>query len=229
MAVRDEMETFEDESVVFMIGQRANPAPGIHIFISIDIKTYHDEYNNLLKVSRFRNPQMLAGVSLSDLSRSCRNNEPFGEKSMKTILTSIFLFLSINASAQDRADHGKLEMLPGAFVLKDEPNAQPTGCDINSRLILDNGQIMGKFAYLTDFVDGFCEIYVNPNPRLFTIYTTESIGCGSVKHTGRAQLDNGTHTIEIIDHRTRLCEDLIPYLIKATIKNYETTVQVGYH
>ncbi|NRA63350.1 MAG: hypothetical protein HRU19_02635 [Pseudobacteriovorax sp.] len=148
---------------------------------------------------------------------------------MKALLFALMTVFSLSAMAQVPTVPTKLNMLPGAFILKDEPRAPSTGCDIVSRLILDKGTIMGDFAYLTDYVDGFCEIYVNPNPRIFTISETTSIGCGSVKHSGTAQLANGFHTIEIIDHRTRLCEDLIPFLLKVTIKNNREVVQVGFH
>lgn len=110
----------------------------------------------------------------------------------------------------------------GTFELYSKPGYQPTGtCDVGVRLVLDKAEILGRIAYLENFVHGVCELHVSPNPRMYRITSVEDAGCGSVRAKGSRQDSRGVTDIEIVDHRRRVCEDLQPAVIIVTEKGPE--------
>lgn len=111
------------------------------------------------------------------------------------------------------------EFLPsfevGTFALKDEPRKGSAGCDLASRLVLDEGKILGSFALLNDYVDGLCPVYLEPNTRIYSLNYVGS-SCGSKIYEGKFESKGVLSTIKIVDHRSRLCRDLQPARIVVT-------------
>jgi hypothetical protein len=84
------------------------------------------------------------------------------------------------------------------------------GCDVGTHLVLDRGQLFGDFAYLENFVNGVCDLYVPPEARTYRLSTGRD-GCGSLVYTG--SIPGTQRTVEIVDNRTRICDDVIPALL----------------
>lgn len=103
------------------------------------------------------------------------------------------------------------EVTPGKFQMfsTTEPNEF---CETGTELVLDNGELSGSIALMTNFVMGMCEIAVFPNPRFINL-ELKGEKCGSKIYEGKLIEDGRMRTIEITDHRLRLCEDMIPSLI----------------
>lgn len=115
--------------------------------------------------------------------------------------------LTTSASSQARPNTPVI-MIDDAFQAYVNPNHTPTGCDVGSTIIMETGSLRGPIASLTDSVSGYCDLYVAPNPRSYTL-TGEEIGCGSILWTGYSRTNEGSTGIEITDHRTRICDDLV--------------------
>ena len=109
----------------------------------------------------------------------------------------------------------------GTFNLYNEAGFEPgTGCDVGTSLTLDKGEVIGKIAVLTNFVDGECELYVAPNKRSYMNLKEDDYGCGSKVYTGsRLTEDFAKVEVEIVDHRTRYCRDIIDARIIVTESN----------
>ena len=102
----------------------------------------------------------------------------------------------------------------GTFDLYGEPRHQVNAfCDHGTRLVLDKASVQGNIAFLENFLRGACEIFVPPNPRHYKITSVSGDGCGSLIYKGTSTGPRGPMHIEITDHRTRVCEDVIPALI----------------
>jgi len=132
---------------------------------------------------------------------------------MKVLLTLLVLlnFQSI-ATAKDVTD-----FKPGNFPLFGAPAYETgSGCDVGTSLTLDEGTILGKFAKLVNFVDGYCDLYIAPNERMYSGLEFSDYGCGSKLYTGSRMSDKGIVDIEIIDHRMRICDDIVQARIIVT-------------
>ncbi|MGE0528757.1 MAG: hypothetical protein AB7G93_16835 [Bdellovibrionales bacterium] len=107
----------------------------------------------------------------------------------------------------------------GTFDLYATSGHQPSGtCDRGTNLVLDRAEIKGNLAFLTEFVAGVCDLYVEPNARYYEIHTVKDAGCGSQTYEGTRIGDDGRHEVVITDHRTRLCMDIVPGRVIVTEK-----------
>lgn len=94
----------------------------------------------------------------------------------------------------------------------DATSLQPSTCGMGMALTIQNGDLTGPMVLISNYVDGFCEIAIDANPRYYTL-TGSSAGCGSIKWTGVNESMLGGTSITITDHRTRFCEDYRPYIM----------------
>lgn len=109
------------------------------------------------------------------------------------------------------------EFATGSFDLYAEPHFKPQGfCDKGVRLVLDKTELQGKVAFLENFLNGACEIFVPANPRHYKITSVTDDGCGSTIYKGKTSGPRGTYQIEIVDNRGRMCENVIPALVVVT-------------
>ncbi|MCA9583812.1 MAG: hypothetical protein KC657_00465 [Myxococcales bacterium] len=103
----------------------------------------------------------------------------------------------------------RADVSAGDFKLYSQPRHQPNpSCDVHTKLELAKTGY-GSKAVLTEALDGFCEIYVQPNKRTYRL-KEEGTSCGSKIYSGKRRKNGETYSIKIIDHRTRLCRDLVP-------------------
>lgn len=123
---------------------------------------------------------------------------------VKKIFATILMggFLSQAAMAGDSIE-------VGYFRLLNEAQKQPTGCDIGTDLILDQAELMGPVAVLSNFVAGQCPIYIEPNKRMYDLELVAT-PCGSKIWEGTVEGVKGVSTLRVIDHRTRRCRDYRP-------------------
>jgi len=105
---------------------------------------------------------------------------------------------------------------PGHFFLIDVTRlAQSPGCTVGTELVLQGSPQAGVVAHLRERVLGACEIYVEPNVRSYRLQLAET-SCGSLIFRGVARLADGRGaTLELTDHRSRMCMDLVPAQIVA--------------
>ncbi len=99
------------------------------------------------------------------------------------------------------------------FQMYRTPNAavEPF-CNVYTSLTLTApGANADAEAILARRLQGTCEIHVEPNLRAYDL-TLVSNSCGSKYYEGSV----GTAKIKVIDHRTRLCRDLVPAKIIMT-------------
>lgn len=92
------------------------------------------------------------------------------------------------------------------YKLYDEPHHPVTpGCDVFKRLIVDVDGGIGQ-VHVSNHVTGHCQLTVFPNERTYQV-VLKGTPCGSkVYGTEEGALD----TIEITDHHTRVCKDVVP-------------------
>ncbi len=110
----------------------------------------------------------------------------------------------------------------GRFKLYSEAGFEPNpGCDVHTSIILDHSNQLGSFAVVENGLDGFCEIYVHPNTKLFRIVETEK-SCGSKYYEGEFNGKGERLKIEIVDHRGRICRDIVPARVIVTIEDLDT-------
>ncbi|MBC87441.1 MAG: hypothetical protein CL677_09725 [Bdellovibrionaceae bacterium] len=122
--------------------------------------------------------------------------------------------LSLSALAQATSLHPDTynsTILTGQFDMLSQPEFmhRPGGCDVGQKLVLTNTDRVGPLALIKNHVYGLCEVYANPDERYVELQIGQA-GCGSKLYTGSHAGPDGTINIEIIDHRTRLCRDLVP-------------------
>jgi hypothetical protein len=101
-------------------------------------------------------------------------------------------------------------------------------CGSGTEVLLQNGDLTGPIASLSEFVEGICEIYILPNPRTFPL-VGESMGCGSIMWKGTLITDNGWTAIEIADHRLRRCDDIVvsPIVIQEHLADGKVITKYG--
>lgn len=129
---------------------------------------------------------------------------------LKHILSTLaFLTLAACGTAPgDQTSEAKAavqsEILPGTFKMDQEAGKKPSSCDVHVELKIAGG-FTGTTVTLANKVDGNCEIFIKPNERAYVL-TEEQPSCGSRRFTGK--IDG--KTIELVDHRTRICKDIVP-------------------
>ena len=139
---------------------------------------------------------------------------------MKKILIVLSTVFSLNAFAT--------EFSVGNFEMYNQPFHRESGCDIGSNLILDKTILKGDIVLMSNFVKGLCEIYVMKNQIYFDVISVESAGCGSkLIKAHRDSLNEGRVSLEIIDHRTRMCRDMVKAMIIVK-KTKSETGEVSY-
>lgn len=105
----------------------------------------------------------------------------------------------------DEANAAKV--MPGSFKLYSQPHANPNpGCDVHTRLTLAAGAY--STAKIEEGLDGFCEIYVEPNPRTYRLRLAGT-DCGTRIYAGSVTKKGKKYSVKITDNRTRLCENVV--------------------
>jgi hypothetical protein len=103
------------------------------------------------------------------------------------------------------------KVTPGSFKLYMNPRAEPNpSCDVHTKLDLEAAYF--STARLSEGLAGFCEIAVIPNERTYRLRAAGN-DCGSRIFTGSRKKDGKSYAIKITDHRTRLCENVVPAAI----------------
>lgn len=114
----------------------------------------------------------------------------------------------------------------GTFKLYATPRFTPTpGCDVHTSLTL--AKEGGAHASLREVVGGFCEIYVDPQPREYRL-KLDHTSCGSKIYKGKKKISGTVREITITDHRSRLCRDLTPAKIIVAETNSAGDVTTKY-
>lgn len=92
------------------------------------------------------------------------------------------------------------------FKMYTVPHAQPNrNCDVHVSLKLEiNGDVAR--ATVKNALSGFCEIYIIPNERTYTLTGTPD-NCGAMVFKNQAA------NVAIIDNRSNTCEMVLPALI----------------
>jgi hypothetical protein len=101
----------------------------------------------------------------------------------------------------------------GEFELDTQPHGVASACDVHTHLSLKNDG--ASTATLTEVVGGACRLAVQPNLRTYQLRFTKT-ECGSRYYSGSHKDADGTHAITIVDHRGRICEDIVPAQIVLT-------------
>lgn len=131
---------------------------------------------------------------------------------MKFLLVSILLLGQLAVAA------------PKSLKMYSEPNARPNpNCDVHTEMTLweKAPEATVMTVSLRDSLDGACEIYVLPNPRTY-IMTREQDSCGS-----KVYVDTMAGA-RLMDHRTRMCEDIVPALFVLEETDAEGKVRTLY-
>lgn len=119
--------------------------------------------------------------------------------------------------------------VPTKFMTFSSPHYEPQGfCDIGSIVTLDRSELMGSVVFLTDFLDGMCEVYIPNNERYYLLIEKE-LDCGSKKYIGHRNTIAGEYVIEIIDHRYRTCTDFVDSILIVTETDPEGMQSTLYH
>lgn len=115
-------------------------------------------------------------------------------------------------------DLARARVAAGTFRLYEEARHTPSAnCDVYTRLDLANDR--GGRATLQQELGNtsVCRIAVNPEVREYSLRLTGT-SCGSKVYEGSRRVALGPATtglasIKITDHRTRVCEDIVPGMI----------------
>jgi hypothetical protein len=167
---------------------------------------------------------------------------------MKLKALSVFLLaaaaasLSMACSADTTDDAGddddvavaeaiSAKVTPGSFKLYMNPRAEPNpSCDVHTKLDLKAAHF--STATLAEGLAGFCEIAVIPNERTYRLRAAGN-DCGSRIFTGSRKKDGKSYAIKITDHRSRLCENVVPaaIIVEETVPGFPgaiTTTKYSY-
>lgn len=132
---------------------------------------------------------------------------------MKTTLISISTVIVLaacgtaNQSSSIKSISTSEQISEGTFKLYKEAGHKPNvGCDVFRRLVLKNSE-KGPVAVLDSTVSGLCKIMVMPEHREYELAVRDA-GCGSKEYFNK-NVGAGFQGINILDHRTRVCEDRI--------------------
>lgn len=136
---------------------------------------------------------------------------------MKKTITLILALAATACGTENTSSTKDIEVAPvetineAAFKMYDQARFTPESfCDLHTVLKLFNTET-GIAASLQNSLDGICELAVFPNVRT---YSLEKVGqsCGSDLYVGRliGIVEHAAPTIEITDHRNRICRDIVP-------------------
>ena len=120
--------------------------------------------------------------------------------------------VTLDAAADTTNSNASSTGAKGVFAMYPTRDHQPTGCDQGVRLTLDHTEQLGAFAVAENFLEGFCEIFVSPDPRIFRLMDSQE-DCGSKVYTGEGWRNGERYSVKITDNRGRICDDVIPSLI----------------
>lgn len=105
----------------------------------------------------------------------------------------------------DEANAAKVT--PGTFKLYSQPRATPNaGCDVHTRLTFEAAYY--STAKIEEALSGFCELYVEPNPRTYRLRLAGT-DCGTRIYAGSVTKKGQKYAVKITDNRTRLCENVV--------------------
>ncbi len=123
-----------------------------------------------------------------------------------------------------------VKIAEGEFQMFKDPAHQLTGCDVYTNLELKNTK-SGPVAIVEERLQGLCEIHVEPNTRVYELRASEA-GCGSLKYESREMVHRSLiPVLKVVDHRTRLCEDVRPNIVTMTefiFGDYVDTYSLGF-
>lgn len=144
------------------------------------------------------------------------------------ILATIISFI-VTALLSQNYVHASATLEPAHFVLGSDPKefAGSSHCAIRTKLTLDQTELLGPVARLENYVEGFCEIAVDPNVRFYEL-TASLDECHSTVLTGKIRVKGEVSSeITITDHRTRTCRD-VPIATIITEETTEASTEVLY-
>jgi hypothetical protein len=96
---------------------------------------------------------------------------------------------------------------PGNFKLYLSPGEIPyPNCDVYTQLEIVSSPAR---ATLTERVDGVCNISLLPDSRTYRVRQVAT-DCGSIVYIGGLRRNGELHALRITDHRSRMCNDLVP-------------------
>jgi hypothetical protein len=134
--------------------------------------------------------------------------------SLLSVLVALPFAVACTTSADDgdgevaEQEANAAKVAPGSFKLYGVPRFTPSpSCDVHTKLELTADG--ASKAHLEGAVDGVCEIAVSKNPRDYELSLART-SCGSRIYTGSFIRGIESWSITITDHRTRLCEDIVP-------------------
>lgn len=105
----------------------------------------------------------------------------------------------------DEANAAKVS--PGTFKLYAQPRAKPNAsCDVHTRLTLAAATY--STATIEEALSGFCELYVEPNPRTYRLRLAGT-DCGTRIYAGSVTKKGKRYSVKITDNRARLCENVV--------------------
>jgi hypothetical protein len=86
-------------------------------------------------------------------------------------------------------------------------------CSVVADLDIING-VTGGSLRLSNRVVGMCDLYVEPNQRVFDLVSVKTLSCGSKLYKGiNISADGATKFVELVDHRQNICEIVLPNLL----------------
>lgn len=117
---------------------------------------------------------------------------------MKLVIATVVMISALQSFAKTES-----------FRMYDQPRKQvDTFCNRYTQLQLDIEGTVGT-ATVSNHLEGACEIYVPENKKTYRVALKDS-SCGSKIYV---DVTASQPRIEIVDNRTRICEDVIPALI----------------
>jgi hypothetical protein len=127
-------------------------------------------------------------------------------------IAAVGFVLSSTAFAYPAASTAKLYT---SFDAKPSPD-----CDIYTLLTLTKMDESAVYVKFEEKVDGFCDVYRNPNVRVgLALLKDEPCGSKSLKGSLFSFTSEKLNTFEILDHRTRLCDDKLGNSVEVKISN----------
>lgn len=164
-----------------------------------------------------------------------------------TTLMAMTLTLVLTACGTDAqtgssladADDDLTSVVPGTFKTYDRPRKNPSPhCDVHTKVELVNG-FAGALANLKNTVEGACEIHVQPNERNFNLAEVkgEETACGTKVYAGETSDLTEIYDpkrvvkIEIVDHRARICRDVVEaqLIVKETLADGRVVTRYTRH
>lgn len=128
-------------------------------------------------------------------------------------------------SSADEALVAPAPLAPGKFDLYRQPHYAPeSGCVQTTKL-----ELKGMSAHLEEAFSGECELEIAlfPNTRDYQLRRAGT-SCGSQVYRGKVVKDGEIRDLELIDHRTRVCRDLVPaqIIVKETVSSQLGVIEI---